>query len=61
MPERTGLIVADAYDAQIIRPAALVALNAARRKSETQRLARTAMRRLMAIADPELHLAEPGW
>ncbi len=61
MPERTGLIVADAYDAQIIRPAALVALNAARRKSETQRLARTAMRRLMAIADPELHLAEPSW
>jgi hypothetical protein len=54
MPERTGLIVADAYDAEIIRPAALVALNAARRKSETQRLARAAMRRLMAIADPEM-------
>ncbi len=60
MPERTGLIVADAYDAEIIRPAPLVALNAARRKTETQRLARTAMRRLMAIADPELSLL-PDW
>lgn len=58
LPERTGLIIADAYDAEIIRPAMLVALNAARRKSETQRLARTAMRRLMAIADPEMKIAE---
>ncbi|MFC4291321.1 MmcB family DNA repair protein [Sphingorhabdus arenilitoris] len=53
LPQRTGLIVADAYDAQIIRPAALVALNATRRKTETQRLARLAMRRLTALADPE--------
>ena len=56
LPERTGLIVADAYDAQIIRPAALVPLAAARRKVEVQRLARLAMRRLMAIADPEMAL-----
>jgi hypothetical protein len=52
LPDRTGLIVADAYDAQIIRPAALVSLAAARRKVETQRLARIAMRRLMMLADP---------
>jgi hypothetical protein len=58
LPERTGLIVADAYDAQIIRPAALVALAAARRKVEVQRLARIAMRRLMVIADPDMALEE---
>jgi hypothetical protein len=58
LPERTGLIVADAYDAQIIRPAALVPLAAARRKVEVQRLARLAMRRLMSIADPDMMLEE---
>ncbi|NJM50296.1 MAG: MmcB family DNA repair protein [Sphingomonadales bacterium] len=60
LPQRTGLIVADAYDAQIIRPAALHALNVARRKTETQRLARLAMRRLTAIADPEGAIGEYG-
>jgi hypothetical protein len=58
LPERTGLIVADAYDAEIIRPAALVPLAAARRKVEMQRLARLAMRRLMGIADPDPSLAD---
>ena len=58
MPERAGLIIADAYDAEIARPAALVPLAAARRKTETQRLARLAMRRLMAIADPDPRFAE---
>lgn len=58
MPERAGLMIADAYDAEIARPAALVPLAAARRKTETQRLARLAMRRLMAIADPDPILAE---
>jgi hypothetical protein len=58
LPERAGLIVADAYDAEIARPAALVPLAAARRKVEMQRLARLAMRRLMGIADPDPILAE---
>ena len=58
LPERAGLIIADAYDAEIARPAALVPLTAARRKVETQRLARLAMRRLMGIADPDPILAE---
>ena len=58
LPERAGLIIADAYDAEIARPAALVPLAAARRKTETQRLARLAMRRLMGIADPDPILAE---
>lgn len=57
LPERTGLIIADAYDGEILRPAALVPLAAARRKVEMQRLARLAMRRLMAIADPDPRLA----
>lgn len=57
MPERAGLIIADAYDAEIARPAALAPVAPARRKTETQRLARLAMRRLMGIADPDLMLA----
>ena len=57
MPERAGLIIGDAYDAEIARPAALVPVAPARRKTETQRLARLAMRRLMGIADPDLMLA----
>jgi hypothetical protein len=52
LPERCGVIVADAYDAEILRPAALVPLAAARRKVETERLARTALRRLVNGADP---------
>ena len=57
MPERAGLIIADAYDAEIAWPAALAPVAPARRKTETQRLARLAMRRLMGIADPDLMLA----
>jgi hypothetical protein len=60
LPERTGLIVADAYDAQIIRSASLVPLAAARRKVEVQRLARLGMRRLMGIADPDIQL-DASW
>mgnify|MGYP003670939919 FL=1 len=45
LPERTGLIIADAYDAEMIRPAATRTLAPARRKTETMRLARRAMQR----------------
>lgn len=54
MPERCGLIVADGYDAEILRPAATVPLAAARRKAETERLARTALRRHLGLVDPGL-------
>ena len=54
MPERCGLIVADGYDAEIIRPAATVPLAAARRKVETERLARAALRRHQGLIDPGL-------
>lgn len=51
-PETCGLILADGYDAEIVRPAALVPLAAARRKVEVERLARMAMRRHTALIDP---------
>jgi len=49
LPERSGLIIADAYDAEIVRPAATHPLAAARRKTEIQRLARRAMGRLAVV------------
>jgi hypothetical protein len=51
-PETCGLIVADGYDAEILRPAALAPLAPARRKTEVERLARIAMRRHTALIDP---------
>jgi len=53
LPERCGLIVADGYDAEIVRPAASVPLAAARRKAEVERLARAALRRIVALGDPD--------
>lgn len=52
MPETCGLIVADGYDAEILRPAALSPLAAARRKTQVEHLARIAMRRHTALLDP---------
>ncbi len=57
LPERCGLIVADAYDAEILRHAATVPLNAARRKTEVERLARASLRRQVLGADPQFK----GW
>jgi len=54
MPDRAGLIVADRYDAAVVREAASVPLNAARRKAETLRFARRAAQRLLWISDPNL-------
>src|SRR5690606_16330847 len=59
-PGRTGLIVADQYDAELLRPAPTEPLAAARRKAETLRLARRATRRLTALADPD-YAAEIGF
>lgn len=52
LPDRCGLIVADGYDAEIVRPAPLLGLAAARRKVELERLARTALRRAVNASDP---------
>ena len=51
-PDCCGVIVADGYDAEIIRPAPTHALNAARRKVEIERMARIAMRRMTVLGDP---------
>jgi len=49
-----GLIVADRYDAEVIREAPCRPLAAARRKAETLRFARRAARRLTGDLDPGL-------
>jgi hypothetical protein len=51
-PATCGVIVADGYDAEILRPAALEPLAAARRKVEVEHLARAAMRRHTTLIDP---------
>lgn len=53
-PERCGLIVADRYDAVVVREGADHALAPARRRSELLRIGRLAMRRLTFAADPDL-------
>jgi hypothetical protein len=52
LPEMCGVIVADGYDGEILRPAALSPLASARRKSLVESLARIAMRRHAALIDP---------
>jgi hypothetical protein len=51
-PERCGVIVADGYDAEIVRPAPALAMATARRKAEIERLARAALRRQLVGLDP---------
>lgn len=48
-PARTGLIIADRYDAAVLRDAPVQAMAPARRKAETLRLARMSARRLLAL------------
>ncbi|MDE8653807.1 MmcB family DNA repair protein [Novosphingobium album (ex Liu et al. 2023)] len=52
LPESCGVIVADGYDAEILRPAPTRRLAPARRKVEVERLARAALRRIVTGADP---------
>jgi hypothetical protein len=53
LPERTGVIVADCYDAAIVREAHSVLLTAHGRKRCTLAFARRAARRLTALIDPD--------
>ena len=53
-PNQCGLIVADGYDAEILRPAPLMPLAASRRKVEVENLARTALRRQALALDPRM-------
>ena len=54
LPGEAGLIVADRYDAVVVREAAQRPLAPARRKAEVLRFARRAARRLSAQIDPSL-------
>ena len=54
LPARTGVIVADRYDAAIVREAHTQPLPAHVRKRSTLAFARRAARRLVAVHDPEL-------
>lgn len=54
LPGRAGLIVADRYDAAILREAASVALAPSRRRAETLRFARRAARRLLGDLDDDV-------
>jgi hypothetical protein len=53
-PDCCGLIVADRYDAAVVREAPVRKLPGARRKAETLRFARRAARRLVGDIEPEL-------
>ena len=56
LPEGTGLILADGYDAEILRMAPETRLAGARRKAVLQTFARHAAARLQALRDPGLRL-----
>lgn len=58
-PETNGVIVADGYDGEIVRQAPLTKLAPARRKAQTEKLARAAMRRYTAALDPVCAEREP--
>ncbi|MBW4330735.1 MmcB family DNA repair protein [Stakelama sp. CBK3Z-3] len=57
LPERAGVMIADRYDAAVLREATAQPLPAARRKKVTLAFARRAARRLIHIHDPD---AESG-
>lgn len=57
LPEGTGLILADSYDAEIVRMAPETPLAGARRKVMVQKFARHAAVRLQAARDPGLSLS----
>ena len=54
LPDGTGLIIGDAYGAEIIRMGPESPLPAARRKVMMRKIARDAARRLQAMRDPRL-------
>ena len=54
LPDDTGLIIADAYSAEIIRMGPEDKLAPARRKALTLRFARHAAQRLQILRDPRV-------
>ncbi|MDR9483663.1 MULTISPECIES: MmcB family DNA repair protein [Sediminimonas] len=57
LPDESGIFVADAYDAEILRMAPQTPLPPARRKVLTRKFAMHAARRLHALRDPEARLS----
>lgn len=53
LPERAGVIVADRYDAAIVREAKTVPLASATRRKCTLAFARRAARRVITLTDPD--------
>ena len=58
LPDDQGLIIGDAYTAEILRMPAEKRLAPARRKVMVQKFAVTAARRLQVLRDPDMH---PEW
>ena len=54
LPSETGVIIADAYDASILREAPLNKLPAARRKKITKSIAISACKSLLTHTDPKM-------
>jgi hypothetical protein len=54
LPEDCGLMVADDYGAEILRPAAAQVMNGSRRRAQTLRLALAALQRLGRLLDPDM-------
>jgi hypothetical protein len=59
LPADTGLVIADRYGGEILRPAPEHKLAGVRRKAVTLRLVHTAAFRLQAAIDPEGRFEEP--
>lgn len=59
LPGDTGLMLADAHDAEVIRMPSETPLAPARRKTMIQRFARHAALRLQALQDPGFTASEP--
>lgn len=58
LPERTGVIVADRYDAAIVREARLNPVSAPRRRKLALAFARRAGHRLIGLTDPDSGFVE---
>lgn len=54
LPDDAGLIIADSYEAAILRSADEVPMNGNRRRTQTLRFARTGARRLAGREDPAI-------
>ena len=54
LPSDTGIIIADAYDASILKDSPLNKLSAARRKKIMNSVARSACNRLLLHTDPKI-------